>query len=77
MTEAGMENLQLLRVPEVAAMLHVSRATVWRLIYSGELESVIVGVRSRRVAPEAIAEYKERLRSQAARRNRPTAEPAA
>lgn len=68
MTEVGEEALDLLRVPEVARRMSLSKATIWRLVYAEEkepgtgLESVKVG-RSRRVAPEAIDAYKKRLRS--------------
>lgn len=67
MTEVGEEALDLLRVPEVARRMSLSKATIWRLVYAEEkepgtgLESVKVG-RSRRVAPEAIDAYKKRLR---------------
>lgn len=70
MTEVGEEALDLLRVPEVARRMSLSKATIWRLIYAElkepgtGLESVKVG-RSRRVAPEAIADYKKRLRDSA------------
>lgn len=71
MVEVGEEALDLLTVPDVAVRLRLSKATIWRLIYAEEkepgtgLESVKVG-RSRRVAPEAIVAYKERLRGQSA-----------
>lgn len=70
MVEVGEEALDLLTVPDVAVRLRLSKATIWRLIYAWEktpgtgLESVKVG-RSRRVAPEAIVAYKERLRGPA------------
>ena len=60
MTDVGDEALQLLTVPEVAGLLHVSKSTIWRLLASGELETVKRG-RSRRIAPEAVADYKASL----------------
>lgn len=57
-TGVGEDDTDLLRVPQVAKMLHVSEVTVWRLVGSGELESIKVG-RSRRIAPEAVAAYKK------------------
>lgn len=56
--------LELWTVAEVAKRLRLSEATVWRRIYSGDLESVRDG-RSRRIAPAAVAEYIARLRSAA------------
>jgi excisionase family DNA binding protein len=63
MTDVGEEALDLLKVPEVAARLSVSKSTVWRLVYSGELESVKRG-RSRRITPEAVTAYKDELIAQ-------------
>lgn len=70
MTDVGEEALDLLRVPDVALRMRLSKATIWRLIYEWEktggrdgLESIKVG-RSRCVAPEWIDAYKERQRSQ-------------
>jgi excisionase family DNA binding protein len=57
--EVGEDGTDLLRVPEVARRLDVSQVTVWRLVGSGELESIKVG-RSRRIAPEAVEDYKKR-----------------
>ncbi len=59
MTEVGEDGSGLLKVPHVAKMLGVSQVTVWRLIGSGELESIKVG-RSRRIDPEAVEAYKKR-----------------
>jgi excisionase family DNA binding protein len=56
--------LELWTVAEVAKKLRLSEATVWRRIYSGDLESVRDG-RSRRIAPAAVAEYIARLRATA------------
>lgn len=67
MTDVGSEALDLLEVGEVATRLRLSKATVWRLIYAEEkhpgtgLKSVKVG-RSRRVAPEDLMAFKDRLR---------------
>lgn len=63
-----MSALGLLTVPDVAKMLRLSKATVWRRIYSGEIESVKEG-RSRRVEPRAVQAYIDRLAG------RPVADP--
>lgn len=55
----GEDDSGLLKVPRVAKMLGVSQVTVWRLIGSGELESIKVG-RSRRIDPGAVEAYKKR-----------------
>ncbi len=46
----------LLTVDQVAAYLHLSRTTVYRLVWSGSLRTVKVGSRIR-VPESAIAEY--------------------
>ncbi|MEU6415679.1 helix-turn-helix domain-containing protein [Microbispora sp. NPDC046933] len=56
----------MLTVPEVMAVLKVSRWTVYNLFRSGELRSVVVGVRSRRVPRAALEEYVTRLCEEAA-----------
>ncbi|WKK27575.1 excisionase family DNA-binding protein [Streptomyces olivoreticuli] len=53
--------LALLTVEEAARRLQIGRTTCYRLIASGELESVPVG-RLRRVPAEAVPEYVARLR---------------
>jgi excisionase family DNA binding protein len=62
--DVDLSALQLLTITDVAKLLSVSETTVKRLIYSGELESVKIG-RARRIAPEAVAEYKNKLRKRA------------
>jgi excisionase family DNA binding protein len=62
--------LVLLKVEEAARRLQIGRTLCYRLISSGELESVPVG-RLRRVPVEAVHEYAARLR--AANRVTPTA----
>ncbi|WP_237322202.1 excisionase family DNA-binding protein [Streptomyces sp. JJ36] len=54
--------LALLTVEEAARRLGIGRTYCFRLIGSGELESVMVG-RLRRVPAEAITEYVARLRA--------------
>lgn len=54
----------LLSVKEVATRLRLSEVTIRRLIKSGDLEGVHVGARVL-VAPEAVADYKARLRATA------------
>jgi excisionase family DNA binding protein len=51
----------LLTVEEAAKRLRLGRTLVYRLISSGELESVTVG-RLRRVPAECLAEYVKALR---------------
>ncbi len=53
--------LVLLTVEEAARRLHIGRTLCYRLIGSGELESVPVG-RLRRVPADAVHEYVTRLR---------------
>jgi len=54
----------LVDVVEAARRIGCGRTTIYELIGSGELETVTIG-RLRRVPVEAIAEYVERLRTQA------------
>jgi excisionase family DNA binding protein len=51
--------VQFLTVAEVAAMMRVSKMTVYRLVHSGELPAVRVG-RSFRVPEEAVHGYLEK-----------------
>ena len=48
--------VRFLTVAEVAALMRVSRMTVYRLVHSGELASVRVG-RSFRVPERAVHDY--------------------
>lgn len=61
MADVGEEALDFLTVKQVAAKLSMSPKTVYRLIWSGDLEAVTVGTRSRRITPQAVQEYKDRL----------------
>lgn len=54
--DAPLADLRFLTVAEVAAMMRVSKMTVYRLIDSAELESVRV-VRSFRVPEQAVTRY--------------------
>ncbi|MFF0729731.1 excisionase family DNA-binding protein [Streptomyces sp. NPDC004134] len=54
--------LALLSVEEAARRLGIGRTVCYRLISTGELESVTVG-RLRRVPADAIPEYVARLRA--------------
>lgn len=47
-------------VPEVAAHLRLGRTTIYRLIGSGELPSILIGG-SRRVTSDALERYIEGL----------------
>ena len=54
--EAGLSQVQFLTVAEVAAMMRVSKMTVYRLVHGGELPAVRVG-RSFRVTEDDVNEY--------------------
>jgi excisionase family DNA binding protein len=58
----GYNDVLMLTVEEAAHRLGLGRTLVYRLISSGELESVTVG-RLRRVPAECLAEYVAALRS--------------
>ncbi len=53
---SGLSEVKFLTVAEVAAIMRVSKMTVYRLVHSGELTSVRVG-RSFRVPERAVNEY--------------------
>jgi excisionase family DNA binding protein len=57
-----MEQL-LYTVPEAATVLRLSRAFVYTLVSSGELESVKLG-RARRIPAQGLSTFLERLRAQ-------------
>ncbi|WP_157255152.1 helix-turn-helix domain-containing protein [Nonomuraea typhae] len=61
-----MSNNAMLTVPDAMALLQVSRWTLYNLIRSGELESVIVSRRCRRIPASAIDAYITHLREEAA-----------
>ncbi|GAA0969590.1 hypothetical protein GCM10009555_016990 [Acrocarpospora macrocephala] len=52
---------ELLTVPDAMAVLRVSRWTIYNLIRSGDLTSITVGVRCRRIPASAIDDYVSRL----------------
>ncbi|GAA4230740.1 excisionase family DNA binding protein [Streptosporangium album] len=52
---------KLLTVPQAMAALQVSRWTLYALIRSGELDSVMVNVRCRRIPESALNDYVIRL----------------
>ncbi|MFF0431856.1 excisionase family DNA-binding protein [Streptomyces sp. NPDC004327] len=54
--------LALLTVEEAARRLRIGRTLCFRLVGSGELESVVVG-RLRRVPPAAVHDYVTRFRA--------------
>ncbi|WP_157251986.1 helix-turn-helix domain-containing protein [Nonomuraea typhae] len=56
----------MLTVPDAMTFLQVSRWTLDNLIRSGELESVIVSRRCRRIPASALDAYITRLREEAA-----------
>jgi excisionase family DNA binding protein len=53
---SNLSEVRFLTVQEVAAVMRVSKMTVYRLVHSGELASVRVG-RSFRVPERAVHEY--------------------
>ncbi|MHB2021886.1 MAG: helix-turn-helix domain-containing protein [Mycobacteriales bacterium] len=53
---SGLGELRFLTVAEVAALMRVSKMTVYRLVHGGELPAVRVG-RSFRVPEDAVHNY--------------------
>ncbi|MDE0974753.1 MAG: helix-turn-helix domain-containing protein [Candidatus Nanopelagicales bacterium] len=56
MSTASFGDVRFLTVAEVAAVMRVSKMTVYRLVHSGELPAVRVG-RSFRVPEQAVQDY--------------------
>jgi excisionase family DNA binding protein len=56
---SSLSDVRFLTVQEVAALMRVSKMTVYRLVHSGQLASVRVG-RSFRVPERAVHEYLRR-----------------
>lgn len=56
LTAQPMPEVSFLTVAEVAAIMRVSKMTVYRLVHSGELPAVRVG-RSFRVPEKAVHDY--------------------
>lgn len=54
--ERALSEVRFLTVAEVAAIMRVSKMTVYRLVHSGELPAVRVG-RSFRVPEQAVHDY--------------------
>jgi excisionase family DNA binding protein len=54
--DASLAQVRFLTVAEVAALMRVSKMTVYRLVHSGELTAVRVG-RSFRVPEKAVHDY--------------------
>ena len=54
--DAPLSQVKFLTVAEVAAVMRVSKMTVYRLVHSGELTAVRVG-RSFRVPERAVHDY--------------------
>ena len=52
----GLHEVRFLTVAEVAALMRVSKMTVYRMVHAGELPAVRVG-RSFRVPEKAIQDY--------------------
>jgi excisionase family DNA binding protein len=55
-TPDGLREVRVLTVAEVAAVMRVSKMTVYRMVHSGELPAVRVG-RSFRVPEKAVQDY--------------------
>jgi excisionase family DNA binding protein len=55
-TSSPLSEVKFLTVAEVAALMRVSKMTVYRLLHSGELPGVQIG-RSFRVPEQAVHEY--------------------
>jgi excisionase family DNA binding protein len=47
-------------IKEILALLGIGRATLYDAIYSGDLESYVVGKKRRFISPEALDKYVER-----------------
>jgi excisionase family DNA binding protein len=56
---SGLAGLRFLTVAEVAALMRVSKMTVYRLVHGGDLPAVRVG-RSFRVPEDAVHSYLQR-----------------
>lgn len=54
--DRSLGDVRFLTVAEVAAMMRLSKMTVYRLVHSGELPAVRVG-RSFRVPEQAVSDY--------------------
>jgi excisionase family DNA binding protein len=54
--DAPLAQVRFLTVAEVAALMRVSKMTVYRLVHSGEMTAVRVG-RSYRVPEKAVHDY--------------------
>lgn len=54
--ERPLDEVRFLTVAEIAAVMRVSKMTVYRLLHSGELPAVRVG-RSFRVTEQAVHDY--------------------
>jgi excisionase family DNA binding protein len=54
--DRALSEVRFLTVAEVAAMMRVSKMTVYRLVHNGELPAVRVG-RSFRVPEQAVHDY--------------------
>ncbi|MFJ6530896.1 helix-turn-helix domain-containing protein [Streptomyces longwoodensis] len=61
MTDTTLPQSQYRTVAEIAAILHVSKMTVYRLIDSGALPAIRLGHRTKRVPVEAFEAYRRAL----------------
>jgi excisionase family DNA binding protein len=56
-----MQEKTVFTVAEVAAYLGISRESVFRLLRAGELGSILIGKRGRRVTREQLDDYLRKL----------------
>jgi excisionase family DNA binding protein len=54
---------RLLTIDDCASRLGISRASIYPLVMSGQIKSVVIGARTRRIALEDLENYVQRLRS--------------
>lgn len=58
------KHVRLLTVEQTAHALGLGRTFTWHLVMTGEIESIVIGKKARRVPCDAIDAYIERLRGQ-------------
>lgn len=59
------EKPALLTVPEFAAELRIAPSTAWDMVSANEVESIVIGRKSRRIPREALTAYIEQRRAEA------------
>jgi excisionase family DNA binding protein len=66
-TVATLQPGRLLTVPEAANDLRLAVSSVWAMVKSGELESIVIGQKSRRIERAALDAYVAGCRSKGRR----------